>query len=72
MRVGTLHLTGGNAAIMPHHTESWLTGDWVVLGTPVPHWAMVIAALIMVALLVAWLESPNRTGPRISRRPAGN
>jgi hypothetical protein len=49
-------------------TESWLTGDWVVLGTYVPHWAIVIAGLILVALLVAWFERPSRSLVRFSPR----
>lgn len=41
---------------MGHQTDSWLAGDWVVLGAHVPHWAIVIAALIVATLLVAWFE----------------
>jgi len=57
--MGTLHLTERGIPTMRHYTESWITGDWVVLGTHVPHWATVIAALILVAVLVAWLERPK-------------
>jgi hypothetical protein len=41
---------------MGYRTDSWLVGDWVVFGAHVPHWAIVIAALIVAAFLVAWFE----------------
>jgi hypothetical protein len=53
---------------MDHQTESWLVGDWVVLGAHVPHWAIVIAGLIVVALLVAWFE--RHKPAQFSARPA--
>jgi hypothetical protein len=56
---------------MHHQTDSWLAGDWVVLGAYVPHWAIVIAGLIVVAILVAWFERHKRTAVRVSPRAAG-
>jgi hypothetical protein len=56
---------------MRHQTDSWLTGDWVVLGTHVPHWAIMIAGLILVALLVAWFERPRRSRAVTSYETAG-
>jgi hypothetical protein len=53
---------------MRNQMDNWLVGDWVVLGGHVPHWAAVIAALIVVALLVAWFERPRRTPARPSPR----
>jgi len=57
---------------MRHQTDSWLIGDWVVFGAHVPHWAIVIAGLIVVALLVAWFERPKRTPTWFSPRAAGD
>ena len=50
---------------MRHQADSWLVGDWVVFGARVPHWAIVIAGLIVAALLVAWFErhKPARFSP---------
>jgi hypothetical protein len=55
---------------MGHQTDSWLIGDWGVLGGHVPHWAIVIAGLIVVALLVAWFER-HKPG-RFSQRTAAD
>jgi len=46
---------------MRNQTDQFLAGDWVVLGMHVPNWAVVLAGLVLVALLVAWLERPRRT-----------
>jgi hypothetical protein len=51
--------------------DNWLVGDWVVLGAHVPYWVAVIAALIVVALLVAWFERPRRVPARASQRSHG-
>jgi hypothetical protein len=53
---------------MRTQVDNWLIGDWVVLGAHVPHWVAVIAALIVVALLVAWFERPRRVPARASQR----
>jgi len=53
---------------MRNQMDSWLVGDWVVLGAHVPHWVAVIAGLIVVALLVAWFERPRRAPARPSQR----
>jgi hypothetical protein len=53
---------------MRNQIDSWLAGDWVVLGTHVPHWVVTIGALILVALLVAWFERPKRAPARSSSR----
>jgi hypothetical protein len=45
---------------MPNQIDDWLAGDWVVLGTHVQHRVVVIAAIALAALLVAWLEHPKR------------
>jgi hypothetical protein len=47
---------------MRNQIGNWLAGDWVVLGTQVQHRMVVLAAIAVVALLVAWLERPKR-GP---------
>jgi hypothetical protein len=43
---------------------NWLAGDWIVLGTHVQHKVVVIAAIALVTLLVAWLERPKRAPAR--------
>jgi hypothetical protein len=53
---------------MRNQIDNWLAGDWVVLGTHVPHWGLAIGALILVALLVAWFERPGRAVARPSWR----
>jgi hypothetical protein len=53
---------------MRNQIDDWLAGDWVVLGTHVQHWAVVIAAIALVALLVAWFERPKRAPTRFSPR----
>jgi disulfide bond formation protein DsbB len=53
---------------MRNQMESWLAGHWVVLGAQVPHWAVVIGAIIVVALLVAWFERPKRGPARSEAR----
>jgi hypothetical protein len=45
---------------MYDQVDKWLAGDWALLGTHVPHWAVALAAVILVALLVAWFERPKR------------
>jgi hypothetical protein len=47
---------------MRNQIANWLAGDWVVLGAQVQHRMVVIAAIAVVALLVAWFERPKR-GP---------
>ena len=56
---------------MGHQTDSWLVGDWVVFGAHVPHWAIAIAGLIVVALVVAWFErhKPTSFSERSVSRP---
>jgi hypothetical protein len=53
---------------MRNQLDGWLAGDWVVLGMHVQHWAVALAAIALVALLVAWLErskpAPRRFSPR--------
>jgi hypothetical protein len=57
---------------MHDHVDKWLAGDWVLLGTHVPHWAVALAAIILVAVLVAWLERPKRATARsLSRSHTG-
>jgi disulfide bond formation protein DsbB len=52
---------------MRNQIDNWLAGDWVVLGTNVQHWVLVLAAIVLVALLVAWFERPRRApGRRVS------
>jgi FtsZ-interacting cell division protein ZipA len=54
---------------MPNQTDKLLVGDWVFLGMHVPHWLVVLAAIALVALLVAWFERPRSSSkPRTSRR----
>jgi hypothetical protein len=45
---------------MRNQIHSWLAGDWIVLGTQVQNRVVVIAAIVLVALLVAWFERPKR------------
>jgi hypothetical protein len=54
--------------VMRNQIDNWLAGDWVVLGTHVQHWAVVIAAIALVALIVAWFERPKRAPARSSPR----
>jgi hypothetical protein len=49
---------------MYDQVDKWLAGDWALLGTHVPHWALALAAVILVAILVAWLERPKRAPSR--------
>jgi hypothetical protein len=56
---------------MHHQTDNWLFADWAVFGVHLPHWAAVIAGLILVALLVAWFERPKRPA-QFSPRAAGD
>jgi len=51
---------------MRNQIDSWLAGDWMVPGTHVHHWVVVIAAIALVALLVAWFERPKRAPVRSS------
>jgi hypothetical protein len=53
---------------MHDQVDKWLAGNSVFLGMHVPHWAIVIAAIILVALLVAWFERPKRVPARSSSR----
>ena len=53
---------------MRNQIHDWLAEDWIVLGTQVQHRLVVIAAIALVALLVAWFERPNRTPGRPSSR----
>jgi len=65
--MGRLPSQGGwDRRTMRYQTDSWLTGDWAAFGVHVPHWAIVIAGLIVVALLVGWFErhKPARFSPR--------
>jgi hypothetical protein len=55
---------------MRYQTDSWLFADWAIFGTHIPHWATVIAGLVLVAVLVAWFERSNRTPARFSSRAA--
>ncbi len=55
---------------MRHQSDNWLLADWAVFGSHIPHWAIVIAGLVLVALLVAWFERRNRTPARFSSRVA--
>ena len=43
----------------------WQAGDWVVVGTHVPHWLIALALVALAALLVAWFERP-KSAPRRS------
>ena len=45
---------------MSNQIHNWLDGDWIVLGTKVQNRMVVIAAIVLVALLVAWFERPKR------------
>ena len=45
---------------MSNQIHNWLDGDWIVLGTQVQNRMVVIAAIVLVALLVAWFERPKR------------
>jgi hypothetical protein len=49
---------------MYDQVDKWLAGDWVLLGTHVPHWAVALAVIILVGLLVAWFERPKRAPAR--------
>ena len=49
---------------MYDQVDKWLAGDWALLGTHVPHWAVALAAVILVALFVAWFERPKRAPAR--------
>jgi len=49
---------------MYDQVDNWLAGDWALLGTHVPHWAIALAAVILAALLVAWFERPKRAPAR--------
>jgi hypothetical protein len=69
VRVGTLHLM---TPTMHHETDSWLFADWAVFGAQIPHWAMVIGGLFLVALLVAWFERPKRGAKRLTPRAAAD
>jgi hypothetical protein len=51
---------------MHRQSDSWLVGDWVVPGTQVHHWVVVIAAIALVALLVAWFERSKQAPVRSS------
>jgi hypothetical protein len=53
---------------MYDQVDKWFDGDWVLLGTHIPHWAITIAGVTLVALLVAWLERPKRTPSHFSSR----
>jgi hypothetical protein len=57
---------------MYDQVDKWLAGDWVLLGTHVPHWAVALAAVILVALLVAWFERPKRAPARSVSRTGGH
>jgi len=50
----------GIPLIMRDQICSWLAGDWLALGTHVQHWAVALAAIALIALLVAWFERPKR------------
>jgi hypothetical protein len=50
---------------MRHQADGWLIGDWVVFGAHLPHWTIVIAGLVIVALLIAWFE--RHKSPSFSR-----
>jgi hypothetical protein len=54
---------------MRHQADSWWSGDWAFFGLQVPHWAIVIAGLIVIAVLVAWFErhKPARFSSRAAR-----
>jgi hypothetical protein len=45
---------------MRNQIDNWLAGDWIVLGTHVQHRVLVLAAIALMALLVAWFERPKR------------
>jgi hypothetical protein len=45
---------------MRNQIDNWLAGDWLVLGTQVQHRIIVIAAIAVMALLIAWFERPKR------------
>ena len=49
---------------MRNQMDNFLAGDWVVLGAQVPHWTVVIGAIVVVALLVAWFERSKRVPAR--------
>jgi hypothetical protein len=49
---------------MRNQIDSWLAGDWIVLGTHVQPRVVVIAAIALVALLVFWFERPKRAPAR--------
>jgi hypothetical protein len=51
---------------MYDQVDKWLAGDWMLLGTHVPHWAVAMAAIILVAFLVAWFERPKRAPAHFS------
>ena len=53
---------------MRNQVDNWLAGDWAVLGAYVHHWAVVLVAIVLVALLVAWFERPKRAPARPSSR----
>ena len=57
---------------MYDQVDKWLAGDWVLLGTHVPHWAVALAAVILVAGLVAWFERPKRTPARSTSHASGH
>jgi hypothetical protein len=54
---------------MYDQVDKWLAGDWALLGTHVPHWALALAAVILVALFVAWFERPKRAPARSLSTP---
>ena len=54
---------------MYDQVDKWLAGDWMLLGTHVPHWAVALAAVILVALFVAWFERPKRAPARSLSTP---
>jgi hypothetical protein len=57
---------------MYDQVDKWLAGDWALLGTHVPHWALALAAVILVALFVAWFERPKRAPARSTSYTVGH
>ena len=55
--------------MMRNQIDSWLAGDWVILDTHLHHWPVVLVAIVLVALLVAWFERPQRAPAPSPRTP---
>jgi hypothetical protein len=55
---------------MRDQVDKWLAGDWLFLGLHVPHWAIAMAAIALMALLVVWFERPQRAPARSSSSSA--